>query len=96
MRTVSISELKAKLSAYLDIVRGGDEVVVTDRGRMIARLVPGHAGQRHDSRRDELLKSGRMRAPLARLPKDFWDRPRPKDPAGRSLAVVLEERGEGW
>jgi prevent-host-death family protein len=95
MRTVSVSELKAKLSAYLAIVRAGDEVVVTDRGRMIARLVPGHVGQRHDSRRDELLESGRMRAPWARLPKDFWERPRPKDPEGRSLAVLLEERDEG-
>ena len=96
MRTTSISELKARLSAYLDIVRGGDEVVVTDRGRMIARLVPAHASQRQDSRRDELLVSGRMRAPSSRLPKDFWQRPHPKHPTGRSLAVVLEERGEGW
>ena len=96
MRTTSISRLKAQLSAYLDIVRGGDEVIVTDRGRMIARLVPVQAGQRQDSRRDELLATGRLRAPSARLPKNFWQRPHPKDPAGRSLAIVLEERGEGW
>ena len=96
MHTTSISELKARLSAYLDIVRGGDEVVVTDRGRMIARLVPAHTSQRDDSRRAELLASGRMRAPGSRLPKDFWERPHPKDATGRSLAVVLEERSEGW
>ncbi len=96
MRTTSISQLKAQLSAYLDIVRGGDEVIVTDRGRMIARLVPVQDGQRQDSRRDELLATGRLRAPSARLPRNFRERPRPKDPAGRSLAIVLEERGEGW
>lgn len=96
MRTASISDLKARLSAYLDIVRGGDEVVVTDRGRMVARLVPAQPRQRQDSRRDELLASGRMRAPTARLPGNFWERPRPSDPAGRSLEVVLEERGDGW
>ena len=96
MRTASISELKARLSAYLDIVRGGDEVVVTDRGRMIARLVPVQASQRQDSRRDELLADGRLRAPSSRLPKNFWERPHPRDPTGRSLAVVLEERGDGW
>ncbi|MFI5312233.1 MAG: type II toxin-antitoxin system Phd/YefM family antitoxin, partial [Gemmatimonadales bacterium] len=33
MKTASISELKARLSAFLDIVREGDEVLVTDRGR---------------------------------------------------------------
>ena len=95
MRTASISELKARLSAFLDVVRNGDEVVVTDRGRMIARLVPASATQRDASRRDELLASGRMKAPASRLARDFWQRPRPKDSAGRSLSVLLEERGEG-
>ena len=33
---VGIRELKNHLSRYLDHVRDGDEVVVTDRGRAIA------------------------------------------------------------
>ena len=37
---VGIRELNNHLSRYLDRVREGDEVVVTDRGRAIARLVP--------------------------------------------------------
>jgi prevent-host-death family protein len=37
---VGIRELRNHLSRYLDRVRDGDEVVVTDRGRAIARLVP--------------------------------------------------------
>lgn len=37
---VGIRELKNHLSRYLDHVRDGDEVVVTDRGRAIARVVP--------------------------------------------------------
>ena len=37
---VGIRELKNNLSRYLDHVRSGDEVVVTDRGRAIARVVP--------------------------------------------------------
>lgn len=40
MTTASVSELKAKLSAYLREVRRGGEVQVTDRGVPIARLVP--------------------------------------------------------
>jgi len=37
---VGIRELKNNLSHHLDQVREGAEVVVTDRGRPIARLVP--------------------------------------------------------
>ena len=40
MNTVKISELKAKLSAYLAEVRAGGTVVVYDRSTPIARLVP--------------------------------------------------------
>jgi prevent-host-death family protein len=44
MRTISImdvavSELRAHLSDYLDRVRAGDEVVITDRGVPVARLL---------------------------------------------------------
>ena len=40
MTRVKISELKARLSAYLAEVRGGGEVLVYDRATPIARLVP--------------------------------------------------------
>jgi prevent-host-death family protein len=95
MTRASISELKARLSAFLDIVRQGEEVLVTDRGRLIARLVPVGGDAREEGRRDQLLRSGRLRAPKASLPADFWERPHPADPAGRSLAALLAERGEG-
>ncbi len=35
-----VRELKAKLSEYLERVAAGEVVVVTDRGRPVARLVP--------------------------------------------------------
>jgi prevent-host-death family protein len=94
MRTASISELKARLSAFLDIVREGDEVLVTDRGRLVARLVPV-AGRHADvGRRELLIRSGRLRAPVRRLPADFWKRRHPTDAKGRSLGALLEERDE--
>jgi prevent-host-death family protein len=40
MKKANVSELKAKLSAYLAEVRGGGTVVVYDRSTPIARLVP--------------------------------------------------------
>ncbi len=40
MITVGVRELKARLSSYIGIARGGEEVVVTARGREVAILVP--------------------------------------------------------
>lgn len=37
---VSVRELKARLSVYLRRVQHGEEVVVTNRGRPIGRIVP--------------------------------------------------------
>ncbi len=39
MRTVGLAEAKAQLSALLDAVEAGDEVVITRRGKAVARLV---------------------------------------------------------
>lgn len=96
MTRTSISELKARLSAYLDIVRQGDEVLVTDRGRVIARLSPVSGDLQEESRRDLLVRSGRVTPPARALPKDFWKSAHPKDAKGRSLASLLADRSEGW
>jgi antitoxin (DNA-binding transcriptional repressor) of toxin-antitoxin stability system len=40
MKRAKIAELKAKLSAYLSDVRGGNTVTVYDRNTPIARIVP--------------------------------------------------------
>ena len=37
---VGVRELRDHLSRYLDRVRDGEELVVTDRGRAIARVLP--------------------------------------------------------
>jgi antitoxin (DNA-binding transcriptional repressor) of toxin-antitoxin stability system len=39
MRSVGLAEAKAQLSALLDAVEMGDEVVITRRGQPVARLV---------------------------------------------------------
>jgi prevent-host-death family protein len=35
-----VRELKSRLSEFLGVVAAGEQVVVTDRGRPVARLVP--------------------------------------------------------
>lgn len=37
---VGVRELRDHLSRYLDVVRDGQEVTVTDHGKAVARLVP--------------------------------------------------------
>lgn len=40
MITVGIKELKTRLSSYVDMVKNGEEVVVTDHGKEVALVVP--------------------------------------------------------
>ena len=45
MSTVKVSELKARLSAYLTEVRRGGKVLVYDRNTPIAQLIPFQEGE---------------------------------------------------
>jgi len=40
MKTVGSRELKNRLGRYLGLVGKGETIIVTDRGRPVARLVP--------------------------------------------------------
>lgn len=95
MTTVSISRLKAQLSEFVKLVRSGQEVLVTDRGLPVARLVPLDTGSWVDARAAELVDNGLAKPPISSLPKDFWDRPRPADPKSRILDALVVERSEG-
>jgi prevent-host-death family protein len=95
MKTVSISTLKARLSEFLDAVRQGQDVLVTDRGRPIARITPVRDRHQEQGRRDMLIRTGRLRAPQRRVPKDLYARALPGDPKGHALAALIEERREG-
>ena len=50
---VGIRELRADLSRYVKRVRSGEEIVITDRGKAVARIVP--AGE---SNFDRLVREG--------------------------------------
>ena len=39
MRTVGLAEAKTQLSALLDAVESGDEIVITRRGQPVARVI---------------------------------------------------------
>jgi len=42
MQTVGLKKLKNKLSEYVRLVASGETVLVTDRNRIVAELVPPH------------------------------------------------------
>ena len=95
MVKASISTLKSKLSDYVKLVRKGEEVLVTDRGLPVARLVPLDSTNWVNAHMKELIERGLAKPPVAKLPKDIWKRPRPADPEGLGVKAILEERREG-
>lgn len=99
METVGIRELKDHLSKYVRQVEAGGTVVVTDRGRVVAELVPpGRAdGRRADLHPGllEMERKGLIR--LATKPSDpslYRDLPR-VDLGGRTVQELLDwQRGD--
>jgi prevent-host-death family protein len=82
---VGVRELKNALSRYLAAVRDGQELIVTDHGKPIARIVPVSGSI---DRLAELIARGRV------LPAKPGARfvPRPLENAGPLSDIVLEQR----
>ncbi len=63
MRTVNIGELKARLSAHIEMVKNGEEVLVCDRNKPVARIVPCSIDDEPERER-RLIARGIMTPPL--------------------------------
>jgi prevent-host-death family protein len=96
MKTASVSKLKASLSEYLKRVKAGEEVLVTERGRPIAKLCPTSSADTLTEHLVDMEKQGLLKRGSGKLPKNFWELPRPKDPKGLVRKAVSQEREEGW
>lgn len=93
MTTAAVSELKALLSKYLTKVKAGEEVVVTDRGKPIAKIVPiNRTDMDISAHLLSLERAGLARIGKSNLPASFWSLPRPKDRKGAALKALLKER----
>ena len=95
MKTAAVSELKARLSEYLNQVKAGMEVLITDRGKPVARLVPLSRSEDFKESLAHMEKQGLIRIGPGKLPKNFWRMHRPDDPDGKVLKALLEERESG-
>ena len=92
MDSVGIRELKNNLSHYVKKVMAGNRIIVTDRGRVVAELVP----PRPDllpSRYDELVSSGVIRPALERG-DPLADFPSLHLPRGTAAALIDEDRDD--
>lgn len=96
MRAVGIRELKNKLSEYLRIVRAGETVFVTDRGKVVAELVPPGEGGRASHLSPglaELVREGRATPGGPRDPSVYRSLPR-LCADGTAQRLLDEDRGE--
>ncbi len=96
MKSASVSTLRATLGACLAWVKAGEEVMVTERGKPIAKIIllPQSASDQQSHLRS-LERAGLARPGAGALPEGFWDLPRPKDAQGAGLQALLEERDTG-
>jgi prevent-host-death family protein len=86
MTQVGVRKLKDRLSGYLKRVQGGEEIVVTERGRSVARIVPVNTSS---LKRDleSMLREGSVR----------WSGGKPRGASrrpvirGRTLADMVTE-----
>jgi prevent-host-death family protein len=89
MSEVGVRELRQNLSRYLDRVKAGESLVVTEHGREVARLVPLAA-----SPYSELAARFGVDAPAERLEEIASRLEPPGAPAGTTDAFLAESRGE--
>jgi prevent-host-death family protein len=92
MKTVNISDLKARLSAHIQLVRDGEEVLVCDRNKPVARIVPCRL-QGHSEQEQRLVALGVLTPPLKKRPASVsWPEPPGKVPDEVMEQVWREER----
>jgi len=95
MISVGIRDLKNQLSAYLRLVRAGEDVLVTDRGEVVAELRPAGAprqGVSHAGLHD-LARHGKARLGGSNHPELYPALPAALSP-GEALELLDAERGD--
>ena len=92
MRTVGSRELKNRLGRYLGLVGKGETIIVTDRGKPVARLVPPEPEPEKKYSIEDILKRLEAEGHLRRGTGKF--RPfKPIRVKGKPLSqMILEDR----
>ena len=92
MRTVGSRELKNRLGRYLGFVGRGETIIVTDRGKPVARLVPPEPEPETTYSVEDLLKRLEAEGHLRRGTRPFR-RFKPIHVKGKPISqMILEDR----
>jgi len=97
MKTAKIAELRDQLSRFLDYVRAGGKVVILDRDRPVAEIVPlGHTRTSESDAAvlDSLERRGIVRRGSGEITNSVLTGPLPGKKAG-VLDALLDERRKG-
>ncbi len=92
MRMVGSRELKNRLGRYLGLVGRGETIIVTDRGKPVARLVPPEPEPETTFSVEDLLKRLEAEGHLRRGTRPFR-RFKPIRVKGKPMSqMILEDR----
>jgi len=95
MKQVGLRELKNRLSEYVRLVRAGEHVQVTDRGHVVAELMPPTPAKGRDPAAGfaALERRGLLRPPTAEGRARYRRLPR-LVPTGTAARLLDQDRGE--
>jgi prevent-host-death family protein len=91
VRNANIAELRDRLTQYLREVRAGEEIIVRDRHRRIAKIVPLSIDDAEDA---ALVAAGLLRKAQRPLSPAFWRTRRGSVTVRKAVAALREDRGE--
>jgi prevent-host-death family protein len=92
MKTVGSRELKNRLGRYLGMVGKGETIIVTDRGKPVARLLPPEPETGKDNGMDDLLRRLEAEGHLRRGTRPF-KRFKPIRVKGKPMSqIILEDQ----
>ncbi len=97
VKKANIGELKTHLSVYLKGVKNGGMVLVTERNKPVAKIVPLDEDDLYETEEEQLIAEGILSPPKSNepLPDSFWDdKGLPNVPLDVILRVIREERDE--
>lgn len=95
-KTAGVAELKANLSGFLEQVKAGGEVLVTERGMPVARLVPLDRASGREARQERLEEKGLLIPGRGRFGRELLVPPEGDSRIGTGvLAALIDERREG-
>lgn len=92
MKSAAVAHLKASLSEYLSKVKRGEEIIITDRGNPIAKIIPFQDPK--GTSRKYLAKLGILELGTGKIDKIFIEPSPIKDPTDSILQYFLKEREE--